>query len=129
MQAWLTMRAWQRLQPRQRWVLVGFVVALLAGLLVCGGLAATTWTGTWDVDRRLAALGAIFAAGALWVAIVAGVVAVLADALASERPHLRVELRMPHSEPDRPTLCFDPVEASDEHLVDREQLLDGIRPP
>src|SRR6266487_3672712 len=127
MQAWLTMRAWQRLQPRQRWVLVGFVVALLAGLLVCGGLAATTWTGTWDVDRRLAALGAIFAAGALWVAIVAGVVAVLADALASERPHLRVELRMPHSEPDRPTLCFDPDEGAYVKLLPFDQLLVRIR--
>jgi len=53
------------LQTRQRWALVGFVAALVAGLLVCGGLAIATWTGTWDVDRRLAALGAIFAAGGL----------------------------------------------------------------
>src|SRR5437016_5815920 len=121
------MRAWQRLQTRQRWALVAFVVALLAGLAVCGALAIVTWTGTWDVDRRLAALGAIFAAGGLWVAIVAGVVAVLAYALASERPNLRVELRMPHSEPDRPVLCFDPEERAYVKLLQFDQLLVRIR--
>jgi hypothetical protein len=115
------------LQTRQRWALVGFVIALVVGLVVCGGLAVVTWSGTWDVDRRLAALGAIFAGGGLWVAIVAGVVAVVAYALASERPNLRIELRIPHSDPDQPVLCFDPEERAYVRLLQFDQLLVRVR--
>jgi hypothetical protein len=120
-------RTWRRLRVRQRWALVGFVVALVAGLVGCGALAIATWTGSWEVDRRLAALAAIFAGGAVWVAIVAGIVAVVAYALASERPSLRIELRMPHSQPDTPVLCFDPEERAYVKLLKFDQLTVRIR--
>jgi hypothetical protein len=73
-------------------------------------LGAMVWWAAWPahVGLRIAVIGDVFAAGALIIAVIAGVVAIRAYAAAAGRPDLVPIIRFPGSAPNEPRLLVDP---------------------
>jgi hypothetical protein len=85
-------------------VTLSLLALVVISFLACAGAAASIWFGSWGLTDRLAALGALFTFGALWVAVIAAVVAVAAYQLASGRPQLKVAVFTPDSQNPNPWL-------------------------
>lgn len=100
-------RAW----PRFARSAIGWALALV--LLGCAAatalVAAYAWNLNITLDQRLAALGAIFAAGAFSLAIIGSVVALLAYRIAIQRPTLVVHITTADSGSQR----WSPVRLAD----------------
>lgn len=102
------MRRFRRAGVPVSW-LIFFAALLGLGVLATVVVAVVDWRSGWTQPDRIATLGAIFAASAVYIALVAGVIALVAYVVASERPNLRIELLFTYSEPDKPELFFDPT--------------------
>lgn len=112
-----------------RWSgLAAFVILLLVGPVVGVMVAIGVWSGwpskrpgtwwpvwlwigdstrAWTRDQRLAGLGTDAAFAALYEACVVGIIALVAYALASERPRLKIELRRPLSIQNSVTFVYN----------------------
>lgn len=98
-------------QSWRLWLRVAITVLVAIGLATFIG-AWWVLTSTWKLPGdQLAALGDVFAAGALVLALVAGIVATFAYGVAIEQPDLRAVLRVPHSDVNVPVLVIDPTRA------------------
>ena len=88
---------------------------LAAAILVLGFICDATlliavrvWTSAWGQTDRIAALGDVFAAGGLALALVAAVVAILAYGVSIEEPDILALLSFPGSDTNEPVLMVDP---------------------
>lgn len=95
---------------------LGVLVAIGVGFGWPSKPPVTWWPGwlwigdrarAWTLDQRLAGLGADAAFAVLYEACVVGIIAVVAYALASERPRLKIELRGRPSRQDSVTFVYD----------------------
>ena len=84
--------------------LIGLAIAL--GLFGVGVAGWWVWGSVSDVNERLASEGDVAVFGTFYLAAVAGIVALVAYQVASQRPDLRVTITFPDSEPNQPVLPY-----------------------
>jgi hypothetical protein len=121
------MRAWRRLRAAHRIVLVAFAAAFGAGLIASLVASQQVWIGSWRLSDRLAAVSAIASLAALYEAAMAGTLALVAYALASERPSLTAELWFRNSPMNKPVLPVDADDPSGIRFILGDYLLFTIR--
>ena len=84
------------------WKLLGLLAALFAAGPVGAIFAARLdWMSGWGLTDRIDMLAALFAAGALYIATMAGVLALIAFGLAARRPVLDLELSLASAKGER----------------------------